>query len=106
MKDDNFVRVQCDFCADGLWDRRGRAMTPETIGLSPALSLALHAWQAHYEEYLPGRSQQHFDSELHEKIGRQIAALVKVERPDLHVVYGGDEPYPGSHLLGTDPARP
>lgn len=94
-----FVRVDCDFGADGLWNERGAALRPENLNLSPALCVALRAWQAHYEEYGPDGSTPHFDWEAHEHIGRQIAALVQAERPDLKVVYAGDEPYPGEHLL-------
>lgn len=94
---DNFVRVDCDFAADGLWTRRGAAIQPEALELSPALCLALRAWQAHYEElcWQVEREKPHFDFALHDTIGRQIAELVRGERPDLHVVYRGDEPYPG-----------
>ncbi|WEK44739.1 MAG: hypothetical protein P0Y64_08140 [Candidatus Sphingomonas colombiensis] len=94
---DNFVRVDCDFMADGLWTRGGSALEPEALGLSPALCLALRAWQAHYEElgWQVEHEEPRFLFDLHDRIGRQIADLVRGERPDLHIVYGGDEPYPG-----------
>lgn len=94
-----FVRVACDFAADGLWTRRGSALTPEHLGLSPALSVALRAWQAHYEElfWQVERETPHFPFDAYDRVGRAIAALVASERPDLHVVYRGDEPYPGDY---------
>lgn len=95
----NFVRVDCDFAADGLWTERGAAYQPESLGLSPALCVALRAWQLHHDEAATVISGNPFNDKAHEAIGRQIAALVKGERPDMHVVYGGDEPYPGEHLL-------
>lgn len=94
---DNFVRVDCDFGADGLWNPRGAAIKPEALGLSPALCTALRAWQAHYEElfWQVEQAKPHFDFRLHESVGRSIADVVRSERPDLHVVFGHDEPYPG-----------
>lgn len=94
---DTFVRVDCDFEAEGLWTRRGAALTPEALGLSPALCVALRAWQAHFNELfweVTGHDRL-FNFAAHERIGRRIAELVRDERPDLHVVYRGDEPYPG-----------
>jgi hypothetical protein len=93
-----FVRVECDFGADGLWGRRCGALSPEALGLSPALCLAIAAWQAHYEElfWQVEKARPYFDFEAHERIGRRIAELVRTERPDLHVVYADDEPYPGA----------
>jgi hypothetical protein len=91
MADDDFVRVMCDFSAWGLWDRRGAALRPERLNLSPALTLALRAWQGHYDEYEPGLTGQHFDWERFEETGRAICKLVQIERPDLHIVYGNDE---------------
>lgn len=90
MADDNFVRVMCDFNAGGLWNRQGSALTSEHLGLSPALSLALRAWQGHYDEYEPGLSGQQFDWERFEETGRAICKLVQIERPDLNVVYRDD----------------
>ena len=100
---DNFIRVDCDFCAAGsLWTRAGEGVTAESLKLSPALCVALRAWQAHYEElfWQVERKDCRFDFTLHESIGRQIADLVRTERPDLHVVFQGDEPYPGEHIHG------
>ena len=90
-----FVRVDCDFGAEGLWTKRGAAIYPENLGLSPALCVALRAWQLHHDEAATVFSGNPFNDAAHERIGRQIAALVQAERPDLHVVYAGDEPYPG-----------
>ena len=86
------IRVACDFGADGLWGLPGGAITPEALGLSPALSLALAAWQAHYEElcWQVEKAKPQFDFEAHDAIGRRIAKLVRAERPDLWVVYGWD----------------
>lgn len=94
-----FVRVDCDFGADGLWDEGGAALYPESLGLSSALCVALRAWQLHHDEAATVMSGNPFNHEAHDAIGRQIAVLVQVERPDLNVVYAGDAPYPGEHLL-------
>jgi len=91
MISDNFVRVWCDFSAWGLWDRQGSAIRPDQLGLSPALSVALSAWQGHHDEYEPGLTGQCFDWERFNETGRAIFELVRLERPDLHVVYGDDE---------------
>jgi len=92
-----FVRVDCDFEADGLWTIMGSALDAESLGLSPALATALEAWQVHFNElaWQVEHDSPHFLFDAHEKVGRRIAALVKAERPDLTVVYGGDVPYPG-----------
>lgn len=99
---DNFVRVECDFSAYGLWTRSGAAITPEAFELSPALCVALRAWQAHYEEsvWQLGLEKPRFDYSLHEAIAREIADLVRAERPGLHVVFQGYEPYPGEQCSG------
>ncbi len=97
--EEQFVRVDCDFCADGLWTKGGAALCPESLGLSPALCVALRAWQMHHDATANEVSGMPFNKVGHEWIGRQIALLVQSERPDLHVVYAGDEPYPGdSHF--------
>jgi len=93
MPNQPFVRVDCDFGAHGLWDERGAALRPDHLGLSPALSLALEAWQLHYDA--TALTDLLFDETDHDRIGRAIAKLVKAERPDLKIVYAGDEPYPG-----------
>lgn len=90
--DDNVIRVACDFGAWGLWYVRGGAITPAHLGLSPALTLAIDAWQAHHEElfWQVEKAEPNFNFEAHERIGRRIAELVQAERPDLRVVYGWD----------------
>lgn len=98
----SFVRIDCDFAADGLWTKRGAALEPESLGLSPALCVALRAWQLHHDEAATVISGNPFNEREHERIGRQIAALVKAERPDMHVVYGGDEPYPGEFMSSDE----
>ena len=90
MADDKFVRVECDFGAWGLWNRQGAALRPEHLDLSPTLSLALRAWQGHYDEYEPGLTGQCFDWERFEETGRAICKLVQLERPDLDIAYGRD----------------
>lgn len=95
----SFVRVDCDYGGDGLWTERGAAIGPEGLGLSPALCVALRAWQLHYDDASPAMSRGPFDGAGHEAIGRRIAALVQQERPDLCVVYGRDVPYPGEKPL-------
>ncbi len=94
---DAFVRVECDFSADGLWTISGAALDGELLGLSPALIVALEAWQTHFSEltWQVESDAPKFLFDEHERVGRRIAALVQAERPDLTVVYGGDMPYPG-----------
>ncbi|MFO1241202.1 MAG: hypothetical protein U1E64_12695 [Sphingomonadaceae bacterium] len=87
-----FRKVENHFKKDGFAMCVARIhIGPEQLSLSPALSLALRAWQGHHDEYEPGLTGQCFDWECFNETGRAICELVRLERPDLHVIYSDDE---------------
>ncbi|HVL29237.1 MAG TPA: hypothetical protein VM326_00785 [Sphingomicrobium sp.] len=106
-----FIRVECDFCADGLWDERGAAYSLDQFPLSDGLKRRIAAWQRTFdEEAVPWEEPEMPDWQGHQAEGEAIARLVKAEMPDADVVafdrrvnedgsLGERVPYPGEHLL-------
>jgi hypothetical protein len=89
---DKWVRIMCDFSADGVWARTGGAAMPEDLPVSVGLHKRIRAWQDWYERHArpdpefssapPGFGIDAFSSE-----GLAIAKAVKAELPDWTVVY-------------------
>lgn len=86
-----YVLVMPDFLSCGLWDARGKHLTPESVPLSPALRRRLKAWCAQYDRHNweRPRSDQQAEAAVvaisHE--GREIAKALKAEQPDWTVDY-------------------
>lgn len=84
-----FIRVDCDWCAEGLWDERGRAFDVASFPLSAELGRRILAWQEKYdEEAQPWSPNDPFDWDAHYAEGIAIARLVKAELPDHEIAVG------------------
>lgn len=83
----NYVRVMCDYCADGLWSEDGAAH-PDDYPITPALKARIAAWQDEFERAASidrGMSREvllAFNAE-----GRAIAVEMKLQLPDWTVVF-------------------
>ncbi len=87
-----WVRIMCDYEANGVWDRAGRCCDLDDLPVSPELRRAIRAWQEWYELGCPGeRFSRGFVSTAHAHMGLAIAIEVKVELPDWTVIYFDEE---------------
>ena len=97
---DKWVRIMCDYSADGVWRKDGAGTSAEELPISSALLARLRAWQETYERLDPvfpeGRDLTAEIAAFSED-GRQIARAVKWELPDWTIVYF-DEERSGSHI--------
>jgi hypothetical protein len=94
LADDKWVRVMCDYSADGLWAKDGCSVGPEELPVSDALKARLRAWQDAYETF------EGFETYMHAPVlrdsdecryfaaeGLAIAKAIKQELPDWTVIY-------------------
>ncbi|HET8612265.1 MAG TPA: hypothetical protein VFL92_05815 [Sphingomonas sp.] len=108
---DQWLRVDCDYFAEGLWDERGRMISLSNVPISQPLRRRILAWQEWYDEKAePEPCSTSYDWELHDLVRIDIARALKRELPDWTIVAGdilirddgsmGERvPYPGEHLL-------
>lgn len=90
--DDKWVRVMCDFAADGLWAKSGGSVGPEDLPVSDDIKARLRKWQDYFERhnqsYLPpGERDTEFDVVAFSAEGLAIAKAIKAALPDWTVVY-------------------
>jgi len=83
-----WVRIMCDYAADGVWDDDGVACCPEDLPLPADLAARIHDWQAWYDrdctDYLPVNG---LDVISFSMVGLAIAQAVKIALPEWTVVY-------------------
>lgn len=83
-----WVRIMCDYCADGVWDRDGAGCMLHDLPASPGLLERIREWQNLYERkdcddlVIEWEHCHRFSEE-----GLAIARAVKAELPDWTVVY-------------------
>lgn len=83
-----WVRVMCDFCADGVWNIRGASCPVEDLPVPAALRARITNWQKRYDEECdPPENPIGFDVEDFNAEGLMIARAVKAELPDWTVIY-------------------
>jgi hypothetical protein len=107
MIEDKWVRVMCDFSAEGLWRSDGASIDSSEIPISQGLKDRLRAWQDNYEKncevYLPPSEQKrHLDLKAFSDEGREIARAIKAELPDWTVVYFDEAKRPDIYSPGQD----
>lgn len=87
-----WVRIMCDFSADGVWDKEGCCCDADDLPVPADLIARIRAWQAKYEyeaptpaseDYVPGS----FDDRAFSREGLAIAQAVKRALPDWTVIY-------------------
>lgn len=84
--DDKWVRIMCDFSAEGVWDRSGAPADPSELPVSDLVRQRLGLWQERYELEADSSSWDDVRGSFTAE-GLEIARLVKIELPDWTVVY-------------------
>ncbi len=87
--EERWVRIMCDFSAEGVWHRNGAAGSLEGLPLSVGLQTMIRIWQAWYElsDLSDAASAEVFDVAAHAAFGLCIARMVKRQLPAWTVVY-------------------
>jgi hypothetical protein len=96
ISQDKWVRVMCDYEAEGLWEMMGAAACLDDLPVSDELKRRLVAWQDWFERdcqnYLPpSQRTARFDVPAFSKEGLSIAQSIKSELPDWNVIYFDEE---------------
>ena len=82
-----FLRIDCDFEAEGLWNERGAMVPVDSAPLSRPLRDRIRAWNAWYSEAAQPWSQHDtFDYALNRQTAVDIARWVVRELPDWAIV--------------------
>ncbi len=88
----------CDYSADGVWDREGRAGLLPELPITVALMCRISQWQATYDEtdFYSSRAQGWNDADLrrHSNEGLAIAIEVKRQLQDWTVIYHDESRMP------------
>ena len=87
-----WVRVMCDYCADGIWHREGHALDPTDLPVSDGIRLRLRAWQDMFESWPDTPAPAYTEAFCVE--GLEIARAIKAELPDWTVIYHDPRFYP------------
>ncbi|MFZ5735517.1 MAG: hypothetical protein ACOY6K_01365 [Pseudomonadota bacterium] len=92
---DRWVRIMCDYSAEGVWDKQGRSVSAEDLPVPSDIHRMLLGWQEWYEaadstdaDRLP------FDGAAHAAFGLYIARRVKRALPDWTVIYFDESKLP------------
>lgn len=86
---ERWVRVMCDFSAEGVWHRNGAAGSLDGLPLSEGLRTMILGWQAWYElsDMSDAASAELFDVAAHAAFGLCIARMIKRELPAWTIGY-------------------
>lgn len=83
---EKWVRIMCDYCADGVWAKSGGGFDASELPISPGLLERLREWQRWYERRdCSDPDWLELDAFCTE--GERIAHAVKAELPEWTVVY-------------------
>ncbi|MGP9810348.1 hypothetical protein ACTZWT_02415 [Rhodopseudomonas sp. NSM] len=94
---DRWVRIMCDYSADGVWDKQGRSISAEDLPLPSDIQCMLLGWQEWYEASDGGGDDlPPFDGAAHAAFGLYIARKVKRALPDWTVIYFDESRLPRS----------
>lgn len=93
---EKWVRIMCDFGAEGVWAKDGAAIGMDELPISREIKQRLLEWQEwferDYENYLPpSQRTSTFDVIAFSKEGLEIAKAIKAELPDWAVIYFDEE---------------
>jgi hypothetical protein len=106
LRRDRWVRIMCDYAADGVWDKEGLPAFAEDLPVSPSLRAMLKAWQDWYEHCdLNEPDPEVFDLAAHSVMGLCVARLVKRALPDWTVIYYDECRAGHMRLAGRDGPR-
>lgn len=85
---DKWVRVMCDYCAEGIWDRQGASRSIDSFPAPEELKRRIMTWQAHYElRDIHEMPPVELDWEAFAAEGLLIAREIKRALPDWTVIY-------------------
>ena len=103
FRGERWVRLMCDYSAEGVWQRDGVAIAPEWLPIRPELALRIHRWQEFYEEVL-GPEDIHSDKvDAFAEEGLAIAIQVKQQLPDWTVIYHDERRSVQDHIGPGEP---
>jgi hypothetical protein len=90
-----WVRIMCDYSADGLWDRDGSANTVDELPVSEDLKQRIRTWQESYDaiDDDPWKQPPVTDWSEFAKVGLEIAKSVKLNLPDWSIFYFDEQKY-------------
>lgn len=84
-----------DFCSSGLWNLAdGCMLDTEEAGLSDNIKKALDSFVEYYDREATDRPSYRVKKSQEKRLnhmGRLVAEMVKSERPDLEVMYWGED---------------
>ncbi|MDE2577990.1 MAG: hypothetical protein KGL46_04215 [Hyphomicrobiales bacterium] len=87
---EKWVRVMCDYYAEGVWDAAGRACSAQNLPVSQDIRNMLLGWQAWFDWHDPAPPSARvgqFDHAAHNAFGLFIARRIKEALPDWTVVF-------------------
>ena len=113
----HFVRIGCDFSADGIWSEYGGSMWLERFPVSDDLRARIRAWQDAFDAIHYMDEDEYCASEPYIAEGRGIAIEVKRELPKCMVVaidrrvradltLGERVPWPGEPAFAANRGQP
>lgn len=88
LTEHRWVRIMCDYCADGVWAKEGGACSAEDLPVDPSIRARIRAWQDLYDSRATEalisdwEHWNHFNTE-----GLAIAKAVKSELPGWTVIF-------------------
>jgi hypothetical protein len=83
--DERWVRIMCDYSADGVWHKDGAAGNADQLPVDKMLVARIRRWQDWWESCLDRNSG--FDVDGFSSEGLSIAQAVKLALPDWTVIY-------------------
>ncbi len=88
-----WVRIMCDFSANGIWDKQGYSCHFDELPVSADVKSMIAGWQEWYEHSEHSEMSHWFDAGAHAAFGLFIARLVKRQLPDWTVIYFDEAAY-------------
>lgn len=87
-----WVRIMCDFLADGIWDKEGCCCSANDLPVPSELIERIREWQKRYDYEAPTPADEDyvpfsFDDRSFSVEGLLIAKEVKAALPDWKVIY-------------------
>jgi hypothetical protein len=82
--EERWVRIMCDYSADGVWHKDGAGDSADKLPLERTLIERIRRWQDWYETQL---DDANFDVNAFSAEGLSIARAVKNSLPDWTVIY-------------------
>ena len=89
LAEERWVRVMCDYMADGVWDKGGGSMACTALPITPELAFRIRQWQRVYGRlgHASGYDDRRIDYSDFGAEGFAIALEIKRQVPGWTVVY-------------------